>query len=124
VKAYTYSLFSHFLQGPLIVTYPLSGITQHKDGFSLYQSLLKRKQAFCISSKKGTPKVELFSLPVGTRMAVGPEVILEISQTGKTCHTGCAVCQQMGKCIWPVEGVFATVISGGIIKTGDNLVLE
>ena len=31
-----YSLFGHPLQGPLIVTYPLSGITQHEDGFRLY----------------------------------------------------------------------------------------
>jgi len=88
-----------------------------------------RKRGFNVSpgdfaENLTTEGVELFSLPVGTRMAVGPEVILEISQIGKTCHTKCAIYQQMGECIMPVEGVFATVISGGTIKAGDAIVLE
>lgn len=45
-----YSLFGHPLQGPLIVTYPLSGITQHEDSLSLYQNPLEQKDAVLISS--------------------------------------------------------------------------
>jgi MOSC domain-containing protein YiiM len=65
--------------------------------------------------------VELTSLPVGTRLTVGKEVILEISQIGKECHSGCAIYRQIGKCIMPREGVFARVIRGGMVKAGDTI---
>ena len=63
--------------------------------------------------------MELFSIPVGTRLRVGTEVVLEISQIGKTCHSGCAIFQAVGACIMPKEGVFARVIQGGTVQTGD-----
>jgi MOSC domain-containing protein YiiM len=65
--------------------------------------------------------MELFSLPVGTRIKVGGEVVLEISQIGKTCHSGCAIFQAVGACIMPKEGVFARVIRGGKIQTGESV---
>ena len=65
--------------------------------------------------------MELFTLPVGTRLQVGKEVILEISQIGKTCHKGCAIFQAVGACIMPKEGVFARVIRNGKIRTGDDI---
>lgn len=68
-----------------------------------------------------TQGIDLLSLPVGTQLAVGEEVILEISQIGKECHVGCAVFQQVGKCIMPKEGVFARVIKGGKVKAGDEI---
>ena len=37
------------------------------------------------------------------------------------CHTGCAIRQQVGKCIMPVEGVFAKVIKGGVVRPGDEI---
>ena len=63
--------------------------------------------------------MELFTLPVGTRLKVGEEVVLEISQIGKACHKGCAIFQAVGNCIMPKEGVFARVIRGGKIGEGD-----
>jgi MOSC domain-containing protein YiiM len=63
--------------------------------------------------------MELFTIPVGTRLKVGGEVILEISQIGKECHKGCAIFQAVGSCIMPKEGVFARVIRGGKIGEGD-----
>jgi MOSC domain-containing protein YiiM len=63
--------------------------------------------------------MELFSLPVGTRLQVGGQVVLEISQIGKSCHSGCAVFRAVGACIMPKEGVFARVIKGGRIRTGE-----
>lgn len=68
-----------------------------------------------------TEGIELLSLPVGTRLAVGKEVILEISQIGKECHTGCAIFKQVGRCIMPKEGVFAKVIVGGRVRPGDEI---
>ena len=68
-----------------------------------------------------TEGIELVSLPVGTRISAGEEVILEISQIGKKCHTGCAIYRQIGKCIMPKEGVFARVIRGGSIRAGSQI---
>jgi MOSC domain-containing protein YiiM len=61
------------------------------------------------------------SLPPGTRLWVGKEAILEITQIGKECHTGCAIFRQIGKCIMPKEGIFARVIRGGLIRAGDTI---
>jgi molybdopterin adenylyltransferase len=66
--------------------------------------------------------IDPFSLPVGTRVLVGKEIILEISQIGKECHTtGCAIYREIGKCIMPKEGLFARVIRGGVAKAGDEI---
>lgn len=62
--------------------------------------------------------VDFARLPVGTVMEAG-EGVLELSQIGKECHSGCIIAQTAGKCIMPTEGVFARVIKGGRIKTGD-----
>ena len=68
-----------------------------------------------------TEGIDLVSLPVGTRVTVGNDVVLEISQIGKECHTRCAIFKKMGQCIMPQEGVFVTVIHGGTVKTGDEI---
>ena len=68
-----------------------------------------------------TEGIDLISLPVGTEVSVGGEVVLEISQIGKECHTGYAIFQQVGKCIMPKEGLFAKVIRGGSVRVGDNI---
>ncbi len=71
-----------------------------------------------------TEGIDLVSLPVGTRISVGEEAILEITQIGKECHAGCAVFRQVGKCIMPKEGVFAQVIRGGRVTAGDEIRIE
>ena len=48
------------------------------------------------------------SLPVGTRFRTG-DVLLEMTQIGKECHSHCAIFHQVGDCIMPSEGVFAPV---------------
>lgn len=58
-------------------------------------------------------------LPVGTRLRVGTEAELEITQIGKECHTGCAIRRQVGDCVMPREGVFARVLRGGPVRVGD-----
>ena len=68
-----------------------------------------------------TEGIDLVSLPIGTRLFIGGEVILEVSQIGKECHTACAIRRQVGECIMPAEGVFARVIQGGIVKPGDRI---
>ena len=65
--------------------------------------------------------INLASLPVGTHLSVGKEIILEITQIGKECHTPCAIYYQVGQCVMPTEGVFARVIHGGPVSTGDTI---
>lgn len=69
-----------------------------------------------------TDGIELFILPVGTRMAVG-EAELVISQIGKECHSNCEIFYQVGDCVMPKEGVFATVAKGGKIRGGDAITI-
>ena len=68
-----------------------------------------------------TQGVNLYTLPVGTRLRVGDSVLLEMTQIGKECHDRCAIYHQAGDCVMPREGVFATVIKGGPVRTGDSL---
>ncbi|MGB9937695.1 MAG: MOSC domain-containing protein [Methanobacterium sp.] len=68
-----------------------------------------------------TEGIDLISLPIGTRLNVGNEVILEVTQIGKECHTRCAIYEQAGDCIMPKEGIFARVIKGGEVKIGDEI---
>jgi MOSC domain-containing protein YiiM len=68
-----------------------------------------------------TEGIELSSLPVGTQLCIGEEVVLELTQIGKECHAGCAIFKQIGKCIMPKEGVFTKVIQGGSVITGDQI---
>jgi len=65
--------------------------------------------------------IDLASLPVGTQVSIGKEVMLEITQIGKGCHSGCAIFRQTGKCIMPKEGVFATVVKEGLVKAEDTI---
>ena len=68
-----------------------------------------------------TEGISLVSLPIGTEVKVGPEVVLEVTQIGKVCHNKCAIYYQAGTCIMPEEGVFAKVLHGGTVKTGDEI---
>lgn len=67
-----------------------------------------------------TEGIILTDLPIGARLATG-EVLLEVTQIGKECHTRCAIYHQAGDCVMPREGIFARVIRGGKIKPGDVL---
>jgi MOSC domain-containing protein YiiM len=68
-----------------------------------------------------TEGIDLVSIPVGAKVKVGKEVVLEISQIGKECHAGCAIFQKVGKCVMPKEGVFGRVVKGGTITAGDKI---
>lgn len=70
-----------------------------------------------------TKGVPLETLPVGTVLSIGGEVVLEITQIGKKCHKGCAIMQQVGDCIMPREGIFARVIKGGFIEAGQDIII-
>jgi MOSC domain-containing protein YiiM len=64
-----------------------------------------------------TEGIELFSLPIGSRLAIG-DTLLEVTQIGKECHTRCAIFHQAGDCVMPKEGIFARVLQGGTVAAG------
>ena len=64
--------------------------------------------------------IDFRALPVGTKFRCN-DVVLELTQIGKECHSGCAIFQKMGECIMPREGVFSRVLHGGVISVGDDL---
>jgi len=71
-----------------------------------------------------TEGTDLVSLPIGTRLSIGKEAILEVTQIGKECHTGCAILRQTGKCIMPKEGGSPRINRGGLVKDGDQIRIE
>ena len=66
--------------------------------------------------------IDFRTLPVGTRFACG-DVLLELTQIGKQCHSHCEIYKVMGDCIMPREGVFTKVLKGGVISVGDELTI-
>ncbi len=63
------------------------------------------------------------ALPVGTLLRCG-DVLLEMTQIGKECHSHCEIYKKMGDCIMPREGVFARVLEPGTISVGDEMTIE
>lgn len=68
-----------------------------------------------------TEGINLAAMPLGTEIRIGEEVVLEITQIGKECHTKCAIYHKVGQCIMPEEGIFTRVIRGGTVRTGDDI---
>jgi MOSC domain-containing protein YiiM len=68
-----------------------------------------------------TQGIDLKSLPIGTRLGIGSSAMLEITQIGKKCHSGCEIMLLAGKCVFPEEGVFGRVIRGGTVRAGDPI---
>ena len=67
--------------------------------------------------------IDFRSLEVGTVLKCN-DVVLEMTQIGKECHSHCAIFKTMGDCIMPREGVFAKVLSGGFISVGDEMFVQ
>jgi len=67
-----------------------------------------------------TEGIDLVNLPLGTKISMG-ETVLEVTQIGKECHTRCAIFYQAGDCVMPKEGIFAKVLTGGVVRPGDEV---
>ncbi len=65
--------------------------------------------------------IVLHQLPLGTKLKVGENVLLEVTQIGKECHHGCEIRKKIGDCVMPREGIFARVLKGGKVKVGDDI---
>ena len=65
--------------------------------------------------------IVLHQLPLGTKLKVGENVLLEVTQIGKECHHDCEIRKKIGDCVMPREGIFARVLKGGKVKVGDDI---
>jgi len=62
--------------------------------------------------------LHLGSVAVLDRLCFG-QLELEVSQIGKACHgQGCAIFQEVGRCVMPAEGIFTRVLQGGVLAAG------
>jgi MOSC domain-containing protein YiiM len=68
-----------------------------------------------------TEGIQLAKLPIGTKLKIADNVIVEVTQIGKECHSRCEIFKQVGDCIMPREGIFAKVIIPGTIKVDDQI---
>ena len=67
-----------------------------------------------------TRGIDLGRMGLGSRLRIGRGVELVITQLGKECHGHrCTVFERMGECLMPRRGVFARVVSGGMVRAGD-----
>lgn len=104
----------------------------HRQVSLLALESIRKMQAKGLNVKPGdfaenltTEGLDLHTLPIGTRLQIGREVLLEVTQIGKVCHTRCAIYYQAGDCVMPREGIFCRVLRGGRVVPGDQLeVLE
>jgi molybdenum cofactor synthesis domain-containing protein len=64
--------------------------------------------------------LDLGALGLGTRLRLGSEVVLAITQIGKVCHTACEIGRATGDCIMPRRGLFARVEQGGTVRPADE----
>lgn len=70
-----------------------------------------------------TQGIDLLTLPVGSRVKIGEEVLLRVTQIGKKCHGKCEVYNKIGYCVMPKEGIFAEVLVGGCAKVEDEIII-
>lgn len=68
-----------------------------------------------------TVGIDLIALPIGKRLQLGSDVLVEVTQIGKECHDRCAIYHEAGDCVMPREGIFVKVLTGGTISTGDRI---
>jgi cyclic pyranopterin phosphate synthase len=66
-----------------------------------------------------TEGIDLCALEIGSKLRLGTDVELEITQSGKKCHRRCEIFEQIGDCIMPREGIFARVVKTGSINVDD-----
>ncbi len=71
-----------------------------------------------------TRGIDWKEVPIGQRLRLGDEVLAQVTQLGKVCHTRCRIYYDTGDCIMPSEGVFLIARTSGELKPGDAIASE
>lgn len=85
------------------------------------RSLLPDLLPGAFAENVNTRGIELKTLPIGTRLRLGEEAVVEVTQIGKECHSDCEIKKTTGKCVMPTEGIFAVVVKEGTVRKGDPI---
>ncbi len=100
----------------------------HRQVSLLAAESIKKMQALGLKVDSGdfaenitTEGIDLVGLPLGTKLTIGKDIEVEVSQIGKECHQRCAIYYQAGDCVMPKEGIFVKVLKGGKVKKGDEI---
>lgn len=64
--------------------------------------------------------IDFAGLGLGTRLRLGTDVVLSVTQIGKACHAPCDISRLTGECIMPRQGLFSRVEVGGTVRVGDG----
>ena len=70
-----------------------------------------------------TEGIRLWKLPIGKCLKLGRDVVAEVTQIGKECHSRRAIYHQVGDCVMPREGIFVRILRGGDIEPEDKIEL-
>jgi MOSC domain-containing protein YiiM len=119
-------------RGLLIEDFGLDGDAHggkwHRQLSLLAQESIKKMQDLGLKVHPGsfaenitTAGINLPELPIGTKLKLGPEAVVEVTQIGKVCHDRCAIYRLAGDCVMPREGIFVRILQGGTVKPGDPI---
>ena len=119
-------------EGRLIADFGVEGDAHggpwHRQISLLAQESIKKMQDLGLKVRPGsfaenltTEGLDLPRLPIGTRLRLGEEALVEVTQIGKECHDRCAIYRLAGDCVMPREGIFARILRGGTVKPGDAI---
>jgi len=65
----------------------------------------------------------IYSLPMGTQIKIGNEVVLEVTQNCTICSHLSVIDKNLPKLLKKDRGIFVKVINSGVIKEGDSVYL-
>jgi len=71
-----------------------------------------------------TRGIDLPRLPIGTPLRIGADVRGKVSKIGKEEHPDSFVHKQMGASLIPKEGIFIGILTGGIVRPGDEILID
>jgi MOSC domain-containing protein YiiM len=119
-------------EGMLIEEFGLAGDAHggkwHRQVSLLAQESIRKMQDLGLKVHPGsfaenitTEGITLPDLPIGTRLRLGAEALVEVTQIGKVCHDRCAIYRLAGDCVMPREGIFVRILKGGPVKPGDPI---
>ena len=68
-----------------------------------------------------TEFIDVPNLTIGSRLQIGKDAKVEITQIGKECHSKCAIFYRAGTCVMPTDGIFGIVTKSGKIFVNDKI---
>jgi len=83
------------------------------------KSALPRLQPGDFAENALVSGLDFASIGLGTRLRLGENALLSVTQIGKVCHAPCEIARLTGDCIMPRRGLFARVETGGKVAVGD-----